>query len=99
MRVKASARNGKVLVKALMQHPMETGRRKDSDGNLVPGHYITEVEAIHNGERVFHAELGPAVSKDPYVAFSFSGGASGDTFSMSWVDNTGATESVDVDVR
>jgi sulfur-oxidizing protein SoxZ len=99
MKVKASARDGKVLVKMLMQHPMETGRRKDKEGNLIPGHYITEVQATHNGETVFHSELGPAVSKDPYLAFSFSGGNSGDSFTVSWVDNEGATESADVSVR
>lgn len=99
MRVKASARDGSVVVKMLLQHPMETGRRKDSDGNLVPGHYITEVEAIHNGERVFHAELGPAVSKDPYLAFAFEGAGSGDNFTVSWVDNTGESESSEVSIR
>lgn len=99
MKVKASARDGAVQVKALMQHIMETGRRKGSDGNLVPGHYITEIEATHNGERVFHCELGPAVSKDPYIAFSFSGGASGDMLTLSWVDNKGETESSEVAIR
>lgn len=99
MRVKASERNGSVIVKMLMQHPMETGRRKDSDGNLVPGHYITEVEAVHNGERVYHSELGPAVSKDPYLAFTFTGAGSGDTFTVSWVDNKGESETTDVSIR
>lgn len=99
MKIKASARNGSVQVKMLMQHKMETGRRKDGDGKLIPGHYITEVEAMHNGDKVFHGELGPAVSKDPYLAFSFSGGNSGDNLTVSWVDNKGESESADVAIR
>lgn len=99
MKVKASARNGMVVVKMLMEHPMETGRRKDGDGKLIPGHYITEVQAVHKGDTVFHGELGPAVSKDPYLAFSFDGAASGDMFTVSWVDNKGETESSDVEIR
>ena len=99
MKVKASARNGSVVVKTLLAHPMETGRRKDGDGKLIPGHYITEVEANHNGERVFHCEMGPSVSKDPYLAFSFQGGNSGETFTMSWVDNKGENESTEVEIR
>lgn len=99
MKVKASVRDGMVLVKMLMQHPMETGRRKNKDGNLIPGHYITEVQATHTGELVFHGELGPAVSKDPYLAFSFSGGASGENFTVSWVDNMGETVSSEFAIR
>ncbi len=99
MKVKAKVKKGAVVVKLLAKHPMETGRRKGKDGKLIPGHYITELEGVHNGERVFQAELGPAVSKDPYLAFSFTGGNTGDTLTMSWLDNTGETKSTDVAIR
>ena len=99
MKVKASVRDGMVLVKMLMKHPMETGRRKDKNGELIPGHYITEVKATHNNDIVFHGELGPAVSKDPYLSFSFSGANSGDMFTVSWVDNKGESESSEFAIR
>jgi sulfur-oxidizing protein SoxZ len=95
MKVKAVAQNNVVSVKILVQHVMETGRRKDETGKLVPGHYITEVNAEHKGERVFQAELGPGVSKDPYLAFQFTGGSVGETVTISWVDNNGGSEKTD----
>lgn len=93
MKIKAVAQNNVVSVKVLIQHIMETGRRKDdATGQIVPAHYITEVTAQHKGETVFHAEIGPGVSKDPYLSFQFTGGAVGDTVTLSWVDNKGGTE-------
>ena len=95
MKVKAVAQNNVVVVKVLIQHVMETGRRKDETGKIVPGHFITELSAKHKGETVFQAELGPGVSKDPYLAFQFTGGNVGETVSVSWVDNKGGSEKVD----
>jgi len=95
MKVKAVAQNNVVSVKVLIQHVMETGRRKDETGKILPGHYITEVTAQHKGETVFQAELGPGVSKDPYLSFQFTGGIVGETVSISWVDSKGGTEKTD----
>ena len=93
MKIKAVAQsNNTVSVKMLMQHVMETGRRKDETGKIVPGHYITELTAQHKGEIVFHAELGPGISKDPYLSFQFTGGLVGETITISWIDNKGETE-------
>jgi len=92
IRVKAKVKDGVAQVKCLMQHAMETGTRKDSKtGETVPAHYITEVKAEHNGKVVMQANWGPAVSKNPYFAFSFKGAQPGDTLVISWVDNKGET--------
>ena len=58
MRVRAKEKDGIVTVKALITHPMETGLRKDSDGNIVPAHFIQEVTATVGGEVVFTANWG-----------------------------------------
>jgi sulfur-oxidizing protein SoxZ len=42
---------------------------------------------------VFTCLWGPAVSKDPYVKFSFMGGKKGDDLKVSWVDNKGQSDS------
>jgi sulfur-oxidizing protein SoxZ len=90
IRVKAKVKDGVAEVKCLMQHEMETGTRKDDKtGELVPAHYITEVTAEHNGKVVMHANWGPAVSKNPYFAFSFKGASAGDKLVITWVDNKG----------
>ena len=41
---------------------------------------------------MFRAFWGPAVSKDPYIKFSFKGGKKGDDLKISWVDNKGASD-------
>ncbi|MFN3973589.1 MAG: thiosulfate oxidation carrier complex protein SoxZ, partial [Gemmobacter sp.] len=64
MRIRAQMQGDVADVKVLMNHPMETGTRKDAKtGQLVPAHFIQEVTATLNGKTVLEAELGPAVSR------------------------------------
>ena len=93
MKIRARAENGVTSVRALITHPMETGRRKDSAGNLIPAHFITEFTAKHGDKVVLSMQMGPSVSTNPYVAFSFNGGAKGEMVELSWVDNTGDSRS------
>jgi len=82
------------LVRLLISHPMETGLRKDTEGQLVPAHFI-ELLTITYGERtVLSAQWGPAVSRNPYLAFRFKGAKKGEKIRIGWVDNMGesATE-------
>lgn len=99
MKIKASAKGDVIKVKMLIEHIMETGRRKDAEGKLIPGHYITEVAVVHKDTTVFHAQLGPAVSKDPYLAFAFKGGVAGDKIVVTWIDNKGETETSESVIR
>jgi sulfur-oxidizing protein SoxZ len=45
------------------------------------------------------ADFGRAVSKNPYVSFSFKGGQKGDQLALSWVDNLGETKAVDAVIK
>lgn len=89
MKIRASSKDGATEVKILMSHEMETGQRKDATGAVVPAKYITDVTASLNGKVVLAAQFGPAVSKNPYLAFKFKGGAKGDKLAVSWTDNRG----------
>ena len=89
MRIRAKLEGDKTVVRVLMAHEMETGQRKDSTGKTIPAHFIQEVSAVHNGKIVLSAEWGPAVSKNPYLQFQFSGAKVGDKVSLSWTDNKG----------
>jgi sulfur-oxidizing protein SoxZ len=89
MRIRAQAAGDKVTVRVLISHEMESGMRKAADGSLVPAHYIQTVTATHNGKTVMSAQWGPAVSKNPFVQFSFTGGKAGDKITVNWVDNKG----------
>ena len=68
---------------------METGQRKDAKGQVVPAWFIQNVTATWNGKTVLSAEWGPAVAKNPYLAFHFTGGKVGDKVQVAWTDNHG----------
>ncbi len=91
MKIRANLVGDSTEVKVLMSHEMETGQRKDSQGKTIPAWHITTVTATHNGKQVLAAQWGPAVAKNPFLAFKFKGGAKGDTVRITWVDNKGDT--------
>jgi len=94
IRVRAIASGNNVVVQSLIHHPMDSGFIKDSKGKLIPPHYIEIVTFEHDGKNIFTADWGPAVSKDPYLKFSFDGGKKGDTLTVKWVDNEGQSDSL-----
>ena len=100
IRIRAKLKGGVTTVRALMTHPMETGLRKDKKtGKKIPAHFIQEVEATWNGQKVLTAYWGGAISKDPYLSFKFKGGAKGDTLTLSWKDNKGESASAETKIR
>ena len=99
IRIRAQAKGGETVVKALVTHPMETGLRKDKKtGEKIPAHFIQEVTCTHNGANVLTAHWGPAVSRNPYLSFSINGGKAGDTIELSWVDNKGEKDSASTNI-
>lgn len=100
MKIKAKMRKDMASVKVLAKHPMETGLRKDKKTDkIIPAKFIKELVGKHGDKEVFHADFGRAVSKNPYVSFSFAGAKKGDTVTMSWTDNTGETLTVDAPIK
>jgi sulfur-oxidizing protein SoxZ len=88
-KIRATLQGELVDVRMLMSHEMETGQRKDAGGKLVPAHFIQEVVVLHKGKPVMRAQWGTAVSKNPFLAFKFRGGAKGDMVTVTWVDSKG----------
>ena len=96
---KAKLSGDVVTVKVLMKHEMETGLRVDKKtGEKIPAHHISEVKCMWNGEEVFHCNMGPAISKNPYLSFKLKGPAQGDTLMFSSVDNKGETDEGEVTI-
>ena len=91
MKIRATMQGEAVMVRALMAHEMETGQRKDAAGKVIPAWFIQQVAATHNGKQVMRANWGPAISKNPYLQFSFKGGKPGDKVQITWTDNRGET--------
>ena len=72
IKLRAKLADGETTVKALLTHPMESGRRKDkATGELIPAEFIQEVTCEHEGKTVFSAMCGPGLSKNPYLSFIF----------------------------
>ncbi len=89
MRIRAQAQGDKTTVRVLVSHEMESGQRKDAAGKIVPAWFIQSINATWNGKTVMSAQWGTAVSKNPFVQFSFKGGKAGDKIVVSWTDNHG----------
>ena len=100
VKVRASLKDGVTTVKALMNHPMETGARKDKEtGELVPAHFIKEIVVTHNGNAVLNANWGTGISKNPYLSFKIKGGAAGDAIVLNWTDNLGETGTGETQIK
>jgi sulfur-oxidizing protein SoxZ len=89
MRIRAQAQGDKTTVRVLVSHDMESGQRRDAASKIIAAWFIQTITAVHDGKVVMSAQWGPAVSKNPYVQFSFKGGKAGDKIVVSWVDNRG----------
>ena len=89
MRIRAQSLADKTTVRVLVSHEMESGQRKDAAGKIVPAWFIQLINASWNGKTVMSAQWGTAVSKNPFVQFSFKGGKAGDKIAVSWTDNRG----------
>lgn len=96
MKIRASLDGDICNVKVLMNHPMETGQRRDpKTGQLVPAHFIQNVTANLNGRLIMEAQWTQAISKNPFFGFKVKGARSGDHITVAWVDNQGGKNSTD----
>ncbi len=89
VKVPKTATKGDVIeIKTLISHKMESGQRKDKQGNVVPRQIINKFTCKYNGEEVFSADWHPAISSNPYMAFTTVATESGE-FEFTWVDDDG----------
>ena len=77
-----------IVVKTLISLPMESGQRKDSDGNVIPRSIINRFTCDFNGENVIDVTLEPAISTNPYFQFEAVVPESGE-FKFTWYDDDG----------
>ncbi|WP_296763811.1 thiosulfate oxidation carrier complex protein SoxZ [Sediminimonas sp.] len=90
-RVKAprSAEAGEVVtIKTLISHKMESGQRKDSDGNTIPRSIIHRFTCEFNGTSIIDVKMFPAISTNPYFEFDAKIPEAGDMV-FTWYDDDG----------
>ena len=89
IKIPATATKGQVIeIKTMVQHPMESGLRKDPAGNIIPRKIINKMTCTFNGKPCFETALHQAIAANPYLAFFAKVNESG-VFEFSWTDEDG----------
>ena len=89
VKVPKSASAGEMItLKTLISHKMESGQRKDGDGNVIPRSIINRFVCDFNGQNVIDVKMEPAISTNPYFQFNATVPESGE-FKFTWYDDDG----------
>jgi len=86
---KTAAAGDTITIKTLISHKMESGQRKDDDGNVIPRSIINRFTCDFNGENVVDVVLEPAISTNPYLEFEALVPEAGE-FKFTWYDDDGS---------
>lgn len=85
---KTAAAGEVVTLKTLISHPMESGQRKDKEGNVIPRSIINRFTAELNGNLIVDVALEPSISTNPYFEFEAKVEEAGE-FKFTWYDDDG----------
>ncbi|NOD35577.1 MULTISPECIES: thiosulfate oxidation carrier complex protein SoxZ [unclassified Ruegeria] len=86
---KTAAAGEIVTIKTLISHKMESGQRKDKEGNVIPRSIINRFTCEFNGEMVVDVTMEPAISTNPYFQFEATVPEAGE-FVFTWYDDDGS---------
>ena len=79
-----------ITIKTLIQHPMETGFRRDDSGGAIARDIIERFTVTYDGIEIFRARLYPGIAANPYFQFTTVATATG-RLVFTWTDMAGAT--------
>ena len=89
VQVPQSVKRGEAFeVRVIVQHPMETGFRRDLQGQAIPVNIVDKLACTYGGREVFRAELGTGIAANPYIAFYVVARDSG-PIEIAWSDDRG----------
>ncbi|MGK7651615.1 MULTISPECIES: thiosulfate oxidation carrier complex protein SoxZ [unclassified Roseovarius] len=86
---KTASAGDTITIKTLISHQMESGQRKDDDGNTIPRSIINRFVVDFNGENVIDVKMEPAISTNPFFEFEATVPETGD-FKFTWYDDDGS---------
>jgi sulfur-oxidizing protein SoxZ len=89
IKIRAQLQGDIADIRVLMQHPMETGQRRDEKGQAIPVHFIQTFVVTHNGKPLVDGQLNTSISRNPLFTFRARGIKPGDKLAVSWGDNLG----------
>lgn len=86
-----TAKEGEVIeLKALIQHPMETGYRRNNRGEQIERDIITNFKCTYAGNTVFQTRFGPGIAANPFLSFFTKATTTGE-IEFTWTDQDGET--------
>ena len=96
-------RRGELIeIRALIQHPMETGYRPGADGKVLPRDIVRRFSCRFDdgaaSELVISADLFPAIAANPYLAFHMVATGSG-MLTFTWEGDNGFTQTETVALK
>src|SRR5258708_34827576 len=98
LKLPKEAKKGDIIeIKTLLPHLMESGQRKDKDGQTIPRKIINLFTCEFNGKPVVSANLHPAIAANPYMQFSAKVEESG-TFKFTWTDDDGTVTTAEEEI-
>ena len=95
MKIRAKLTDDTAEIKLIISHPMETGRKKDDFGLLIPAHFIQLVTITVNDKTVLETQWGTGIAKNPYLTLKVKGVKPGDKVTVIWHDILGESASQD----
>jgi len=78
-----------ITIKTLISHKMESGRRKNKAGELIPRSIINRFTCDFNGQNVLEISMEPSISTNPFFEFEAIVPEAGE-FKFTWYDDDGS---------
>ena len=91
MKLRAKLKDNVTEVKAIIIHPMHTGRGNDDFDKIIPAHFIQLIDLTLNGKPALQIQCGTGIAKNPYLTCYTDNAKVGDKISLTWHDNLGKT--------
>jgi sulfur-oxidizing protein SoxZ len=90
VQIPKEAKRGEIVeIRIVIQHPMETGFRRDDVGRPIKRNVINAFSCKFNGAQIFRADMSSGISANPYLQFYTVAEASGE-FEFYWIDDEGS---------
>lgn len=87
----AQPKAGEVVeVRIIIGHPMESGQRRNDQGERIRRNLVNKLRCTYDGGVVFDADIGTGIAANPLFVFWMRATRSGD-LRFDWVDDDGVT--------
>lgn len=83
-----------IRIKAQVNHPMESGHRRDKEGTVIPQKIVNTFQCMFNETVVFSCDFDTSVASNPYLEFRAKVDKSG-TFTFLWTEDDGTETEVE----